>query len=573
MQLHAIRQDMKRKSIYEIPLRVTFYARVSSDSDNQLNSLENQIAYYPDYIQSNQNWTFVDGYIDEGLSGASVVKRENFQNMIADAEAGKFDLIITKEITRFARNTLDSIQYTRKLLSHGVGVFFQNDNINTFEEDSELRLTIMSGIAQDELRKHSSRVKFGHKQAVKKGVVLGCNNLFGYTWKDKRLYINEDEAHIVRELFELYATGGHSTKSIAKLFEEKGHRSRTGTVIAPQVLSKFLANPRYKGYYVGGKTRSIDMFTKKAIELPQEEWTVYKDETGEVTPAIVSEETWDKANEVLSRRSEAVKLKTGTFNHDNLMTGKILCTHCNRTYYHRRKATGERWICSGKIDNGADSCPSVRLHQDEIEHVLLEVFAETFAAGDDMVEQYIQMYQTLEDTKSLTKEIAALNKKIDLEEKKRDKQLEHNALGVISDQEFAVMVKASRKIIEEAKEQIFVLEEQLSSKQEFKKHINTLRKTLTDAQRDAKNGMISRAFVEKYIDMIYATPVPGGVSFEIKLFTGKTTERFLADIKKRWGKGAMDDEGTPKAKADSGRLVPNSSNMVPVQDAMPLNLS
>ena len=565
MQLHAIRQDMKMKSIYEMPLRVTFYARVSSDSDNQLNSLENQVAYYPEFIQNNPNWTFVEGYIDEGLSGASVVKRENFQNMIADAEAGKFDLIITKEITRFARNTLDSIQYTRKLLSHGVGVFFQNDNINTFEEDSELRLTIMSGIAQDELRKHSSRVKFGHKQAVKKGIVLGCNNLFGYTWKDKRLYIDEGEARIVRELFERYATGEYSTKSIAKLFEEKGYRSRSGTLIAPQVLSKILSNPRYKGYYVGGKTRSIDMFTKKFIYLPEEEWTMYKDESGEVTPALVSEGLWDRANEVLSRRSEAVKLKTGTFNHDNLMTGKILCTHCNRTYYHRRKATGERWICSGKIDNGADSCPSVRLHEDEIVHVLLEVFAETFAAGDNLVEQYIQMYQTLEDTKSLAKEIAALNKKIELEEKKRDKQLEHNALGVLSDQEFAAMAKASRKIIEDTKEQLFVLEEQLSSKQEFERHIDLLRKTLTEARRNAQNGTLSRAFVEKYIDMIYATPVPGGVQFEIKLLTGKTTERFLADVKKRWGKGVRADK--------SGRLASQNSNMVPVQEAMPLYLS
>jgi DNA invertase Pin-like site-specific DNA recombinase len=548
-----------------MPLRVTFYARVSSDSDNQLNSLENQVAYYPEFIQNNPNWTFVEGYIDEGLSGASVVKRENFQNMIADAEAGKFDLIITKKITRFARNTLDSIQYTRKLLSHGVGVFFQNDNINTFEEDSELRLTIMSGIAQDELRKHSSRVKFGHKQAVKKGIVLGCNNLFGYTWKDKRLYIDEGEARIVRELFERYAPGEYSTKSIAKLFEAKGYRSRSGTLIAPQVLSKILSNPRYKGYYVGGKTRSIDMFTKKFIYLPEEEWTMYKDESGEVTPAIVSEGLWDRANEVLSRRSEAVKLKTGTFNHDNLMTGKILCTHCNRTYYHRRKATGERWICSGKIDNGADSCPSVRLHEDEIVHVLLEVFAETFAAGDNLVEQYIQMYQTLEDTKSLAKEIAALNKKIELEEKKRDKQLEHNALGVLSDQEFAAMAKASRKIIEDTKEQLFVLAEQLSSKQEFERHIDLLRKTLTEARRNAQNGTLSRAFVEKYIDMIYATPVPGGVQFEIKLLTGKTTERFLADVKKRWGKGVRADK--------SGRLAGQNSNMVPVQEAMPLYLS
>lgn len=157
MDILSIRQQLKIKSLYDIPLRVTFYARVSSESDEQLNSLGNQIQYYETMIRKNTAWTFVPGYIDEGLSGISTKHRENFNRMIDDASADQFDLILTKEISRFARNTLDSIQYTRQLLNHGVGVFFQNDNINTFDEDSELRLSIMSSIAQDELRKLSSR--------------------------------------------------------------------------------------------------------------------------------------------------------------------------------------------------------------------------------------------------------------------------------------------------------------------------------------------------------------------------------------------------------------------------------
>ena len=155
------------KSIYDIPIRVTFYARVSSEKDEQINSLSNQISYYKNLITSNTNWEYIPGYIDEGISGISTKKRENFNRMVTDAKNGDFDLIITKEISRFARNTLDSLQYTRELLSCGVGVFFQNDNINTLDEDAELRLSIMSSIAQDELRKLSSRIKFGHKQAIK----------------------------------------------------------------------------------------------------------------------------------------------------------------------------------------------------------------------------------------------------------------------------------------------------------------------------------------------------------------------------------------------------------------------
>ena len=137
MDIHTIRQQLKTKSIYDIPLRVTYYARVSSESDEQLNSLGNQITYYEDLIRRNRHWTFVPGYIDEGLSGISTKKRENFNRMVEEAAEDKFDLAITKEISRFARNTLDSIQYTRQLLSCGVGVFFQNDNINTLRADAE----------------------------------------------------------------------------------------------------------------------------------------------------------------------------------------------------------------------------------------------------------------------------------------------------------------------------------------------------------------------------------------------------------------------------------------------------
>ena len=163
MDMINIRALLQTKSIYDIPLRVTFYARVSSGTDEQLHSPDNQIAYYEDFIKKNPAWTFVPGYVDEGLSGISTKKRKHFNEMISDAKDGAFDLIITKEISCFARNTLDSLQYTRDLLSYNVGVFFQNDNINTLNEDAEFRLTIMTSIAQDELRKLSARVKFGHR--------------------------------------------------------------------------------------------------------------------------------------------------------------------------------------------------------------------------------------------------------------------------------------------------------------------------------------------------------------------------------------------------------------------------
>ena len=402
MDIHSTRQQMKTKSIYDLPMRVTFYARVSSESDEQLNSLGNQVQYYTDLIGRNANWTYVEGYIDEGLSAATTRKRENFHRMVEDGEAGLFDLIITKEITRFARNTLDSIQYTRKLLGYGVAVFFQNDNINTLDEDSELRLTIMSGIAQDELRKLSSRVKFGHQQAIKNSVVLGNSRIFGYCKNGGRLVIDENEAPMVQELFELYATGQYSLKQIETLFWEKGYRNHNGNRIAHTTMSGVISNPKYKGYYVGNKVKVIDLFTKKQKFLPPEEWVMFKDETGEIVPAIVDEDLWEKANAVLKKRSEDVKGRQGICNHANLLTGKLYCTHCGAAYYRRDSVDkaghkNSKWVCSGKIKNGADSCPSFPVYEEELKPLLFEVFSETEVDAEALVEKYIELYKSLED--------------------------------------------------------------------------------------------------------------------------------------------------------------------------------
>ena len=267
MDLHEIRTALRTKNIQDIPLRVTFYARVSSESDEQLNSLGNQINYYESYIKKNKAWTFVPGYIDEGISGISTKHRENFNRMIDDAGRDMFDLIITKEISRFARNTLDSIQYTRQLLSYGVGVYFQNDGIRTFDDDAELRLSIMSSIAQDELRKLSSRIKFGHQQAIKNGVVLGNSRIFGYKKENKRLVIDEDEAKMVRELFELYASNKYSMKNIEKIFWDKGYRNRNGNNIAHTTMSNMISNPKYLKKSLNKLAKLQKELSRKSIHI------------------------------------------------------------------------------------------------------------------------------------------------------------------------------------------------------------------------------------------------------------------------------------------------------------------
>ena len=537
MDIHSIRQALRAKSIYDIPLRVTFYARVSSESDEQLNSLGNQVSYYEEFIRKNTAWEYVPGYVDEGLSAATTRKREDFHRMVEDGKAGLFDLIITKEITRFARNTLDSILYTRELLGAGVGVFFQNDNINTFDEDSELRLTIMSGIAQDELRKLSSRVKFGHAQAIKKNVVLGNSRIFGYVKDGGRLVIDESEAPMVRELFELYASGEYSMKQIETLFWDKGYRNHNGKKIAHTTMSGMISNPKYKGYYVGNKVKVIDLFTKKQKFLPPEEWVMFKDESGEIVPAIVSEALWDKANAVLKKRSEDVKGRQGICNHANLLTGKLYCTHCGAAYYRRESVDRQgnknsKWVCSGKIKNGADSCPSFAVYEEELKPLLFQVFRETEADAQALVEEYIEMYKSLGDGEDMARQITALRQQIDLAQRKKSKLLGYNAAGELSDRDFLSMNKECDKEIGEAERQIYELEQQQLSKEDFRRQIETIRRVLREAERDAAQGLISKEFVDKYIDKIFASPEEdGSLRLQIKIFTGESTEKCLENLR------------------------------------------
>ena len=539
MDLHQIHQELRTKTIFDIPLRVTFYARVSTDSKEQINSLTNQVTYYENFIKQNPAWTFVSGYIDEGLSGISTRKRENFNRMVDDSAQDMFDLVITKEISRFARNTLDSIQYTRELLLNGVGVYFQNDNINTFDEDSELRLSIMSSIAQDELRKLSSRVKFGHQQAIKKNVVLGNSLIFGYRKDNKRLVIDEDEAPMVRELFELYATDNYSMKQIEQIFWEKGYRNHNGNRIAHTTMSNMISNPKYKGWYVGNKVKVVDMFTKKQKFLPPEEWVMFPDETGEIVPAIVSEELWDAANAVLQRRSEDVKNRQGICNHANLLTGKLFCTECGQPYYRRESRdkqgnVNSKWVCSGKIKGGKESCSSFPIYEEEIKPLLYEVFRDTKDLSDAMLEEYQRMYSELTQGDNLARQIKTVKSKIELVLKKKNKLLELAATDNITSEDFKQMSADCNAEYAQLENNLQELLDQQTSNDEFRRQMEKVRTVLKKAEQSTGSGAITKDFIDTFIDRIFVTPLEdGSMRLDIKIFTGDTTDKYLTKLKRR----------------------------------------
>jgi DNA invertase Pin-like site-specific DNA recombinase len=460
MNIYYVREKLRSCSIYDIELNVAYYARVSTEKIEQQASIKHQEEHFEELIHSNNRWKFAGSYIDDGISGIHADKREEFQRMLRDAKLGKIDMIITKEISRFARNTLDSIQYTRELLSYGVCVWFQNDGINTIDDDSEFRLTIMAGVAQDEIRKLSSRVKFGHAQSIKNGVVLG-HRMYGYSNNQGKLEMVPEEADMVRMIFQDYASG-ISTPRIEKKLWDMGYRSFKGGKINRDVIKNIIRNPKYKGYYCGGKVKVVDMFTKKQEFLPQSEWIMFKDD-GSRVPQIIDETTWEKANAYLRERGEAIKSRRTSFKNENIFTGKLFCANDGAPYWMKQHYTrgkeDVRWVCSYKIKNGAASCDSFGLAESELKEIIAELINKSSENIDSILEEYFEILQSsIKNIPDNKNEISRLEKQIDLLKQKREKILEYNLDGKISDDEFISRNKEYVKQIKQIESHILEIQ-------------------------------------------------------------------------------------------------------------------
>ncbi len=278
-------------------LRVAAYCRVSTDRDDQANSFESQQRYFREYIARQPGWELAGIFADEGLSGTSTKKRLAFQRMIACARARMLDLIVTKEISRFARNTLDSIYYTRELKRLGVGVLFLNDNLYTLDGDAELRLTILASIAQEESRRTSERVKWGQKRRMEQGVVFG-RDLLGYDVRGGVLIVNEPGARIVRDIFRKFVNDGKGAHTIARELNEAGVPTARGGPWRSSVILRILRNEKYCGDLVQKKTYTPDYLThEKKYNRGQEAYVVLRDHH---TP-IIPRATFEAAGRILQR--------------------------------------------------------------------------------------------------------------------------------------------------------------------------------------------------------------------------------------------------------------------------------
>ena len=535
MEVRKIRSEMRMgRSFYDLPLRVTFYARVSTDQDEQINSLENQVQYYTELIQSKPNWKFVPGYIDEGISGGSTKKRDNFNRMIRDAKAGMFDFIITKEISRFSRSTLDSIKYTQELLDYNVGVFFHNDNINTLDTDSEFRLVIMAGVAQDEIRKLSERLKFGFRQAIKNGHVLGNDKLYGYDKKDCVLTVNEEEAEIIRIIFDLYGNQRLGTRTISKRLMELGYTSREGNAFNTLTIRHILENPKYKGWYCGNKSQSVDYRTKRNVLLDESELVTYPDPS---IPAIVSEELWNRANALYKRRREEMKSHSSgiSFHNRYPYSAKIYCEEHGTTFHRQaiqtKKGQQEVWQCKVYRSHGRAACSAPQIRSSDLDVILSDIFKELVRDKEKIIDSLVTVLTNIPKEVDYGKLRCQVENEMDDLERKKNRLLDLSIAGALTVEEFKERNDAFNAQIQECQGKLTAIRQEEENQSSEELDIPAIRRALDEALRFT--GEIDTALVATILDKVVVKKesTKDNIYLDVFLKLGSTYEAVYTPLK------------------------------------------
>ena len=429
-------------------MNIAAYCRVSTDKEDQLNSLEAQKRFFAEYTQRTGDH-LVRLYADEGISGTKIKNRKEFQRMMADAEKGLFDMLVVKDISRFARNTVDLLQNIRKLKSLGIETQFLTANMTSMG-NSEFVLTIFGALAQEESANTSKRVKFGKRLNAEKGRVP--NIVYGY---DKtigdyfNLTINQEEAAVIRQIYHWYTQEGHGGAKIANLLNEQGCRTKRGCLWSQNAVCRILTNELYTGKIINGKQEVTDFLTGQRAEKDETDWIV----TDRPDLQIITPEVFQQAQEVLHSRHGAFKITRERQSNKHLFSTLIKCKECGwsfrRTVRHY-KNTYVRWVCSGHNGRGAESCPNaVTVDEEELIGVLQEYFAQVLKAKKSVISHVVSQFQrvykakdeNLDYEKQLTAKLAKL-------EKTREKYMDMYTDDLITREELNAKIGGMRQEME-----------------------------------------------------------------------------------------------------------------------------
>ena len=494
------------EKIYDLPLRVTYHCRVSTDSDVQLNSLGNQLDYYKNYIKNRPKWTFVEGYVEEGVSGVKASKRPSFMKMINDAKLGKFDLIITKDVSRFARDLEDSIHYIRQLKENGVGIFFENQSLNTFDPNAELTLNILFNIAQEESKKISTSVKFGYRKAISQGHVLGSSNITGYKKDNCKLVIVEEEAKMIRRMFELYATGEFGFYKLAKKLSDEGYLNKKGRFYDKDSLKRMIQNPKYKGFYRARTYEVLDYRTKKRKKNSLEEQIIYKCEDGSI-PAIVSEELWDRANEILDNRTKG-------YQNNNYWSGglkypfssKIYCkehnTNFQRSHGSRRK-NRPTWSCGMYLQYRLGTCASPIIAEKDLYNIFKSIMDRIIPEKNILVDNMLKLYESIDKSNEYEIELDNLDKQLKEVEERKSKAIALVTTGILNENELKVQFDEFREEISKINIKRSEVLKQMSILNQSQNNVEKITKSI----KEEINGGSIEEFVRKFVDEIIVSKI------------------------------------------------------------------
>lgn len=484
-------------------IKVAGYCRVSTDKEDQANSFETQKRYFREYIQNRPDWELHEIYADEGITGTTTKKRTQFNRMINDAYDGKFRMIITKEVSRFSRNILDTIAYTRELRAIGIGVIFATDRINTLEPEAEMLLSYLASMAQEESRRTSSRVVWGQTRQMERGVVFG-RSLLGYDVKDGILTINPEGAEIVRLIFQKYAIEQVSTAEIARFLTCKGYNTYTGSNkwMSNSVI-KILKNEKYVGDLVQKKTYTPDFLTHAK-----------RSNKGQVPlvsiinhhEPIISRDVWNMAQEQLQKNNKHNEGKRG---HSNryVFSGKIRCGECGSSFVGRTKNLKNgtklrRWSCATVVNEGAQHCDIGKLVRDDdalqmLKTAIQSLPMDTRAIVNDVTTLALDAIQ--EEGIAIDDTPRRLQQEIGRVQQKKEAVLDSYFSGEITKDDMETMKLKYNQQIEALRRQQKESELQIQEKQNFQ----TLRSSVQSKVSGILNGEIeSEVFMKSLLDSL-----------------------------------------------------------------------
>lgn len=453
---------------------VAIYVRVSTNKQDQLNSLETQREFFDKYCEMN-NYNLVKVYADEGISGTKMKNRKALLKLLEDSKKGIFDTILLKDISRLARNTVDFLTMVRKLKSNGISVLFVNYNMNT-EEVSEFMLTVMAGIAQEESANISKRVKFSKELNKAKGKVP--NMVYGYDKIPNELFtlaINEKESEVVRRIYDMYVNGGYGANKIMLTLNKEGLKTKRGKKWSQEGISRILKNELYTGKVINGKETVKDFLTGERETMDESDWYVHHNED----LRIIDDKTYYKAQEILQSRYDAFKIDGKRTSNKYPFSKMIKCKHCGYSFRRNEKTytnTYVWWSCSGRNANGKDSCPNkTKIYEEELVDIIKEEVCGILKDKEQYKKQLISKLKAHYKNKLISiGNIEELQLEVEELEKQKKKEMDMYRMDLVSLEELQEILIPITSKLEELNRKIALVTIDMPTQEDITIQVNSL---------------------------------------------------------------------------------------------------